>query len=272
MLPELILNATAWTSPALRRLGLVGDAVALWSRAVRRRRSWAPHEARCHEVVRRAVAALSARRTVLVLGSGLLRDVPLADLAQAFERVVLLDAVHLLPAQLKARRVGAELVVADLTGAAAWLAGKATTRQDPLRRWREDARLDLVISANVLSQLPMAIESWLERRPDQANSLPVDLLGDVIRLHLADLGRMACPTCLLTDVSYRVAGRDGATLAEEDLLHGTVLPEPDESWDWEVAPFGEIARDEAHVHRVHGYARFVALPPIGRQDSAAASR
>ena len=272
MLLEAILNATARTDPPLRRLGLVRDAVALWSRATRRRRAWRGHEERCHGIVRRAVAALGTRRTVIVLGSGLIRDVPLPFLTDAFERVVLLDAVHLLPARLKARRAGAETVCADLTGAAAWLASGGTGREDPLKPWREDGRLDLVISANVLSQLPMAIESWLERRPSRAGELPADLLGQVVRWHLSDLASFRCRVCLLTDVGYRVAGSDGAVLVEEDLLHGAMLPAPDESWDWEVAPLGEIARDQAYIHRVQGYADLNRLQRPDRGDSVAPSR
>jgi hypothetical protein len=258
MLVEALLNLTARTSGPLRRLGLVRDAVALWSRATRQRRAWHPHEMRCHEVVRHAIADLPSRRTVLVLGSGLIRDVPLEVLASTFDRVVLLDAVHLLPARLHARRLGAELAVDDLTGAATWLTGERSKRTDPLRPWREYPDLDLVISANVLSQLPMAIESWLERRPNMFSGVPHDLPDRVARWHVADLGLLACRVCLLTDTGYRVVERDGAVLEEQDLLRGMTLPHPDESWDWEVAPFGEIARDEAHIHRVHGYADFRA--------------
>ena len=174
MLLETILNVTARTNPALRRLGLVGDAVALWSRAMRRRRAWAPHEARCHEVVLRSVAGLPSRRTVLVLGSGLIRDVPLAFLAERFERVVLLDAVHLLPARLKARRFGAETVVADLTGAAAWLAGNAARRADPLAPggaigpWTSSSRQTSCRSCPWQSQA-----GWTGGRSAPPGSLPI---------------------------------------------------------------------------------------------------
>ena len=256
MLAAAVLNLTALTSPQLRRFGLVGDAVAIWSRATRQRRAWRPHEARCHHVVRRSVSGLQFRRTVLVLGSGLIRDVPLAFLTAQFERVVLLDAVHLLPARLKAGRAGAEPVVADLTGAAGWLAGEADGRSDPLSSWRKDPSLDLVISANVLSQLPIAIERWLERRPHRAAHLPADLPRLVSSWHLADLARLHCRVCLLTDVAYRVLGRAGSILEQETLIGDERLPPPEDSWDWQLAPFGEIGRGEAHIHREHGYSEF----------------
>ena len=44
----------------------------------------------------------------------------------------------------------------------------------------------------------------------------------------------------------------------EDLLEGVHLPAPDRQWLWPVAPFGEYARDEELVHRVHAYLDFRA--------------
>lgn len=256
MLAELILYATAKSSRPLRRLGLVGDAVALWSRATRRRRDWADHERRCHAVVAEAVEGLASRRKVLVLGSGLLRDVPLPLLRSRFAKVVLLDAVHLLPARIAARHRDVAAVVGDLTGMADVMAGASGYRRDPLARWRNDPELDLVVSANVLSQLAMAPAAWLERRPGRADlppDHPSDLAAHIVGWHLDDLRALRCPVCLLTDVSYRERRRDGSEGPAIDLLHRHDLGRPDASWDWEVAPWGEIARDVAHVHRVHAW-------------------
>lgn len=252
MLAELIFYATAKSSRPLRRLGLVGDAVALWSRATRRRRDWAYHERRCHVVVAEAIEGLASRRKVLVLGSGLLRDVPLPLLRGRFERVVLLDAVHLLPSRIAARHRDVTAVVGDLTGMADVMAGAPGPRRDPLVPWRDNSELDLVISANVLSQLAMAPAAWLERRPGRGG-LPADLPSRIVGWHLDDLRRLRCPVCLLTDVSYRARRRDGSEGPVIDLLHEQDLGRPDARWDWEVAPRGEVARDVAHVHRVHAW-------------------
>lgn len=252
MLAELILYTTARSSRPLRRLGLVGDAVALWSRATRRRREWAEHERRCHAVVTEAVERLGSRRKVLVLGSGLLRDVPLRLLRERFEQVVLFDAVHLLPARIAARHPDVTTVVGDLTGMAEVIAGAPGPRRDPLARWRDDPDLDLVISANVLSQLAMAPAAWLERRPGRRD-MPPDLPARIVGLHLDDLRAFSCPVCLLTDVSYRERRRDGTEGPDIDLLHGHALPRPRARWDWEVATWGEVARDVAHVHRVQAW-------------------
>jgi len=256
MLPEIMLYVSARTRPELARLGLRGDAVALWSRATRCRSAWAPHEARCHATIRAAIADLDRPHTALVLGSGLVHDVPLDDLVERFQRVVLVDAVHLWPARRRARHPKVELVTADLSGVAAWLAGKTDRRIDPLASFRDDARIDLVVSANMLSQLPMAVETWRERRPGRLDGVPIDIARRIVAWHLEDLAGLRGRVCLLTDVRHREIGRDGKVIDETDLLDGETLPEPDEAWDWEVAPRGEVSRAATHIHRVHAFHDF----------------
>lgn len=255
MLAALALRLLTTAPPEIRALGLVADAVALWSRATRRRRDWAPHEARCHAVVDRAIADLPRRRTVLVLGSGLCRDVPVARLAETFDKVILVDAVHLWPVRRRLRARGnVACVVRDATGAAGWITGLAPQRQDALADFVADPTIDLVISANLLSQLGIGPEDWLERHPARAAQLPADLPDLLTRQHLDDLARFGGRVCLLTDVEMRRIDRAGTVLERMDLVAGVAMPEPDDSWDWLVAPYGEIGRDVARIHRVHGYA------------------
>lgn len=257
MLAELALRLLTTAPADIRRLGLVGDAVALWSRATRRRADWAPHEARCHAIVERAVAGLPRHDTVVVLGSGLCRDVPVESLASRFSRVLLVDAVHLWPVRRRLRRVSnVEFVTCDITGAATWITGLAEGRSDALARFRDDAAVDLVISANLLSQIAVGPEDWLDDHPARARALPPDLAQQLILWHLDDLARFACPVCLLTDVEMRRIDRAGAVLEQMDLVADADLGAPDEAWDWLVAPYGEIGRNVARVHRVHGYARW----------------
>ena len=256
MLIEAALYGTALRCPEARPLGLVNDAVALWSRARRCRRDWALHWALCVAEVERAIATLPSGGTALVLGSGVLGEVALPALARHFERVILADAVHLLPARLSARAVGAEPVAVELSGYAAALLGRAAGRTDPLARWR-DGPIAFVLSANLLSQMPRAPQRWAERHPGRARRLHADLLTDgprrIAEDHLADLLSLRTRTCLLTDVSYRRVDQAGALLDETDLLNGMTLPEPDASWDWLVAPPGEAERRVAHIHRMHAY-------------------
>jgi hypothetical protein len=257
MLPEMLLTAITPASRQLRRMGLVTACVGLWSRSFRLSPQWNPHYARCHAVVRRAIAGLPSRRTAAVLGSGLAKDVPMRDLLAAFERVVLVDAVHLPTVRLRyALDKRVSFVTVDLSGMAGWLEGKSDGRVAPLQSLAADSDLDLVISANLLSQIPLGVETFLDNHPERAAALPADMLTRSVQGHIDDLAAFRCRVCLLTDTVMTERDRSGALTDTLDLMRDVTLPAPDEAWDWTVAPFGEVDRKHEYVHRVQAYAQW----------------
>lgn len=257
MLAEFFLHLTTPAARMTRKLGLVGESVALWARGNRQRRTWDPHHERCRTVVAEAVAELPQRRKAVVLGSGLLRDIPLDLLARQFERVLLVDAVHLPQIRLRMRfRPKVMLLTRDLTGIMSWLAKEAGGRIDPLVDLTVDPAVDLVVSANLMSQLAWPVEDWLDDHPARAGQLPADLPARCIAWHLADLRRFGGRVVLLSDVEMVERDRAGAITDSLDLTRGVALPPPDESWDWPVAPFGEAERDRESIHRVGAWRDF----------------
>lgn len=238
--------ATIPVTPAPFR-SLIGASVSLWSRATRCSNEWAAHEENCRRFVSDTISGMHRRRTVVVLGSGLVRDVPIEALARAFDTVVLVDLVHLASLQmwLKAKRLGTvRLVHRDLSGLDDALVGK---QPEPLSFLRQVPYLDLVISANLLSQIGVGAERRLEQDNDPRRA---DVLPQLIKAHLRGLEALPCSTILLTDVCFKALGRSGETLESADLLHGVPVPNTDERWPWPVAPFGEQSRDYRIVHDV----------------------
>lgn len=254
MLAEVLAWILTPASLDARRTGHLTAAVSLWSRARRCRADWSDHEAHCHAVIERAVAGLKHRRKCLVLGSGLLRDVPLAPLAAAFETVVLIDVVHLWPARLQARRhANVELIDLDITGTTDLLLGRATGFADPLGRYRADPTIDLVISANCLSQLPLLPAERAAKLGGLVHLRYPDLGRRIVEGHLEALRRFSARVCLLTDSQGIDRGPDGAEIERYDLLEGVTLPPADEDWDWILVPPGEAGDDGSVVHRAHGF-------------------
>ncbi len=257
MLAELFLSLATPAARMTRKLGLVGESVALWARDNRQRRAWAEHHERCRAVVTEVVAELPERRKAVVLGSGLLRDIPLDLLCERFEQVLLVDAVHLPQIRLRMRfRPRIRLLIRDLTGVMDWLAGEIDGRIDPLDDLASDPAVDLVISANLMSQLAWPVEDWLNDHPARAGQLPADLPARCVAWHLADLRRFRGRVVLLSDVEMIERDRAGAVTDRLDLTRGITLPAPDESWDWPVAPFGEAERDRESIHRVGAWRDF----------------
>ncbi len=258
MLLDLLHLLTTPAPRAQRRLGYLRDSIWLMSRARRCRRAWAPHLAASRAVMRAAIAGTERRDTAVVLGSGLLLDVPLTDLARSFRRVVLVDAVHLRPARRAIRAFSnVETLTADLSGAMALMTGAARELEPCLPPVCAEPGTGLVISANLLSQLPIRPVARLEasRRP-LGGWTPAD--GDafgrrIVEAHLDALAGLKARVCLVTDIDETEEDRQGRIEARHDLLYGVRLGAPDEAWTWELAPFGEAARNRRLIHGVAGF-------------------
>lgn len=225
--------------------GFVRGSVNLWSRARRCASDWAEHERHCHDAVRAEVAGLRQRRTVVVLGSGLLRDVPVEELSRQFDTVVLVDLVHLASVRLWLRAKGfknVRLIERDISGFDAVVAGK---EPEPLAFLRQVPYLDLVVSANVLSQIGIGAG-----RKSEAAGLPQSVVPRLIAAHLEGLSALPAYVCLLTDIGFRVVDRTGKLHQEVDLLHGIAPPAETARWSWPVIPTGEASRDYQVVHTV----------------------
>ena len=251
MLVDLVHYLTLPAPLAHRRFGYVRDSIWLRSRARRCRAAWAPHLAAARAVVRAAIATTPGRDTVVVLGSGLLDDVPLADLATAFRRVVLVDAVHPWTARFQARRfANVALFTTDLSGALPLLRGRADDLVPALPPVCTAPGVDLVVSANLLSQLPILP---VERLPDRSRWTAAALGERIVAPHLDALAGLRARVCLITDVEAIEEDRAGRVIERSDLLYGVDPGAPDDAWLWDLAPFGEAGRDRRIRHRVLGY-------------------
>ncbi|MBX5200476.1 hypothetical protein HJB81_03580 [Rhizobium sp. NZLR1] len=222
-------------------------SVNLWSRAGRCSKDWAEHEEKSRNAIRAAAADLRQKRTAVVLGSGLLRDVPIKELARDFDTVVLVDLVHLASVRLWLTAKGyrnVRLIERDLSG----YDDLATGREpEPLGFLRSVPYLDFVVSANLLSQIGRGVK---RRHETEAGRMPKDTVEGLIAAHLTGLSGLACRSCLVTDIAYAVIDRNGRVQEEADLLHGVSQPPAKATWTWPVAPLGEESRDYRIEHQV----------------------
>jgi hypothetical protein len=249
MIMEALNFVATWPVTPAEFRPFIRSSVSLWSRAGRCRDAWRAHEDHCHRAILAAVADLRSRRTCVVLGSGLLRDVPVRALAERFDSVVLVDLVHLAPVRARAAFGGLKtlrFVHRDLSGLDDIRAGRAP---EPLAFLRGVPYLDFVISANLLSQIGVGVTRMLEQDAT-GDRLPPDAAARLIGAHVEGLAQLPCPALLLTDIRFDILNREGAVEDGTDLMHGVPLPEEEASWIWPVAPLGEISKNYALQHRV----------------------
>lgn len=232
------------------------SAVSLWSRARRCAKAWAPHESMTKAAIKANCTDLERKHTVVILGSGLLRDVPIDFLAKQFRKVILMDIVHLALTKRLVRKKGWDnvvLVERDLSGLPSLLAQTIGGTPDaeieikPLTFLCDIPDLDLVVSANLLSQIGIGAE---RRIVSEQLPLGPKHVVQMIEAHIAGLKALSCRALLVTDTNWTESARNGEIMDTYDLMHGVSLPPAQQQWDWTVAPFGEIARDIQVVHHV----------------------
>lgn len=265
MLAELIASLVTPCSGEGRRLGYLKESIALSARHRRCRKAWRDHLAQSRAALLASLSHCRSHRIALVLGSGALLDVPLAELAGRFEQVWLVDAVHPLAARRQMGRFpNVRRIVHDVTECVFDLPGLAPlteaglerlARRSP-RRFLDETEVDWVASVNLFSQLHLLPIAWLRRyRPalDDAalNAFAVGLL----RQHLDYLAAFRAPVCLVADLE-QTTRRVGSHEARERTDFAAFFagwPEPFAAWDWELAPPGELARDMESRHRVGAF-------------------
>ncbi len=251
MLAEMLLYRLTRAAPWAAAMGWREGAVRLWSRRRRCAAAWAPHLANSRRVVAEAAAVAPGRRTALVLGSGLLADLPLGLLAAGFARVVLADVVHLPTVRWRTRRwKNVEHATVDLTGTAEALAAGAPPPEPGSRFGLDDPTVDFVVSLNLVSQLPLGPVDWLTAKGGLAEAAAGEYGARIVAAHFAHLRAFAAPVCVIGDRSRAWIGRGGATIETEDALFGVAPPPEDEGWDWDLAPYGEEDRAYAIRNRV----------------------
>lgn len=209
MIPE-VLEWCATSCPWFaRQRGLLAAQIAIRHRAIRCRSAWKPHLDACRKFVSDSLGSASRDKSLIILGSGHLNDFDLPFLLQRFERITLVDAVHPLEIQLRARfsQGRLNLVTDDLSKPAKTTLGLVSES-------------DWTVSSCLLSQLPLFAEST-----DSAA---------ILSNHLQMLAT-APRSILITDVAKRTVGKSAWT----SLVEETHLPDPDAEWIWTIAPSGE---------------------------------
>ena len=253
---EFVRNPYPWH---LAAMGYVREVSGIADRARALAPAWREHLDRTRRAISTSAEASRGRGSVLVDGSGNLLDVPLDCLCARFGRVVLLDIVHSRQVRKAVSdRSNVELLSADVTGVAHAVYRAARSRDVSVlpRSVPPDLdgrQFDLIISVNILSQLGVTPCRYLKAHCPAIPPKRLHMLSrDLIETHLAWIRGRAPQSCLITDVR-RAEHVTGGTSVETDILEGLALPEPDETWDWQIAPLNSVYPDREVVHCVHAF-------------------
>jgi hypothetical protein len=254
MILELLRH---WLTPCpapLKRLGVLHDLIALDQRAKRQAAAWAPHRQACQDAItamaHHASPTGQAKRAVII-GSGLLLEIPLPILAERFAEVILVDLYHLPKIARQARRYSnVTLLAHDITGLLDRLAPALAQGALPLPEVTlpKAEEAELIVSANCLSQLsgiPLAVATAKGGfSPDQCMAWE----RQIIASHLTALTTWAAQGrtvgLLCDDERQWTNPQDEHPLESAPLLANTPLPPRQNlrDWWWSLAPAPEESR------------------------------
>lgn len=259
MILELVEYLLTPCSRAFRRVGYLQGQLGIKVRHRQCRKTWGPHLEHTKSAILSAATQCSQRRKCVILGSGRLLDVPLQQLSQMFQRVVLVDAVHPLSAYAAAawfRNV--QLIRADVTGTAEELTRVANKPQLQLPRavptlFCDDNEIDYVASVNLLSQLAYLPGLFLEK--GQRTEAEIEAYSQaVLAAHVDYLRRMPGVVSLITDFEKLVVNQRGKIVERIDILHGVKLPASGQEWTWNHVPLHLLSNEFSYDRRVRAIA------------------
>ncbi|MEI7456856.1 MAG: hypothetical protein WCK93_09015 [Nitrosomonadales bacterium] len=255
MLSEWLTYLAADCSDFSRKSGYLRESIGTRSRYRRCKNAWQSHLENSRSALLESINACSSHRTALVLGSGVLLDIPLAELAARFENVWLVDLVHLPEVRRAVRRyANVRCIEHDVTGfreQSATLLESRLDLPDPVQ-FLDELRIDWVASVNLLSQLPLLPQDWLRAHFPSIDEQKLEAWGDrIMQQHLDYLAAFSVPVCLLTDYVQTSYEKSGEILSVVDFstrvrFAGTLL----KTWRWDVAPPGEISGGTGRFHLV----------------------
>ena len=231
--------------------------------------SWEPHLSATRRVVLQAAEACPPGGRALVVGSGLLLDVPLDALCRHFDEVILADIVQ--PQAVRGLLKGNDKVSlerVDITGIAKPVYDVVRNRKPgALPRAKvtlfHDRQIDFVASVNLLSQLSVIPCQYLRTGlPGLPPGQVTDFAKDLVKAHLRWLSGFAGRVALVTDHTRIEEGPEG-TIEQRSIVEGVALPEGGARWTWDIAPRGSVFADLAVRHEVVGYADFGAAFAAG---------
>jgi hypothetical protein len=245
-------------SPGLKEavtFGHLTESISLLAREKRCKRSWEPHRVQCKDFISNHLNVARHFDSALVLGSGPLHEIPIEVLAQKFKKVVLVDMVHLKSTKKAlAHFNNIEFVEHDLTEIESILRREKKLMNHVPTKFM-DGDWGLVLSVNVMSQLPLHLESYIKKRlKNKFGELEIQsFLQDITRNHLAFLQSFKAPVILITDVETNYYDKSEKLLQKDLNYPHLQLPNAFEEWVWNVAPIPEFQKDIGMKMLVRGF-------------------
>ena len=256
MIVEFFKHLTTPAPPAVKKLGFVAGAIAIEARFNRQYSHWQHHLEKTKQIIIDEVSKLPEGAHILVLGAGGLFDLPFENIINGGKNLSLLDIVYLRSTRKKVRsHANIKLIEGDITNYVAdfyaWMLEPTKPMPTPVSPMAIEklitSKPDLVISLNILSQLPLQFEQKVAKLKPNFNF--DEIANMLMEQHIRWLKALNCPVLVVGDIERNLIS--DYTIADTEVIIATnSLDQPFDTWVWDIAPKGEIHKDMSFSHKV----------------------
>ncbi len=262
MLRETIELFLTPATPIAKKYGFLYHSISLKHRYERCKKVWLPHLKNCQDIFLESIKDLPQKKSVVILGSAHLHEIPLHLLVENFESITLVDVIHPLKHHWMAKRnPRLKLITMDLGGSLESL-DKLKSLED-LHHLIQDLstkrlfhfEADLIVSGNLLSQLALLPMEALEKFTKENLSLEEKdrVCTEYAELHLKNLRQCQGKKLVYADREVTYRNPQGA-----EIYKGAYPVHFDgftklRSWDWILAPLKEASKDYSIEMKVEAY-------------------
>ena len=188
--PNRIDMITRWLRDT--RMGYIAGQAGIMRRMLREEGGWQNHLAKTSEYILQAVKTQQPK-SIRILGSGWLLDVPMKYLIESCERIVLSDISH--PNQIVnkySKYKNIEFETIDITGGIVELGYKQKrnnyNHEEFIHQIENASHFnfteDLIISVNLLSQLSIILTDYLSKKMGLTNQQTIDIAEAIQKKHI----------------------------------------------------------------------------------------
>jgi len=243
----------------IKKMGYFDDREGLITRYLNQSEYWKSHLEHTRNFILKSAQTKNKGRCV-VLGSGWWLDVPVPELAELFEELVLVDITHATQIEKKAKTFpNVRLVQADVTGqtvniyhAAKKGALKFLDAKVPCNfGLSTDFSADFYVSPNLLSQLGGLVSEYLERKY-KSDGEEIRRISKEIELNHIEMLPIN-KSCLIVDFQEDISNLK-TNMIKTDMRVQANLPAGNfsESWTWDFDLSGNYITNAQVRFRVRG--------------------
>lgn len=255
MIREIFLYLTTKTNKEAKTFGHLYEAISLGEREKRCQKFWKSHRDNSKRLILEVALKVPQKNSLLILGSGPLHEIPIVELSSLFKKISLIDVVHLDSTKKKfAHLTNLEFIEHDITEIETILARDKKAFNAIPQAFLKDQN-DLVISANILSQLAYHLRNYLEKNAKpKLTEADLNLFAtQVSQDHFLYLKKFPCQVLLITDIETYFKDKNGKSIERQTPYIDLTLPPPVMTWNWDLAPIPEYNPEISLQMKVAGF-------------------